>query len=118
MALHSDLPIYKLCFDLLGVATDITRNMPRDLKNTLGSKIQSHCIDMLALIARANIAKQKAPHIEEMLEHQHIAEFLLRLAHEKKFISHGQWAAAAKLLGTLGKQAGGWLKQSRSASVA
>ena len=28
MALHSSLPIYKVAYDLLSVATDVTKNMP------------------------------------------------------------------------------------------
>ena len=113
MAIHHDLPVYKLAFDLLTLATGITRNMPRDLKGSLGGKIQDQCIEMLVLIARANIAKDKTPHIEAMLEHHHVAELMLRLAHEMKFISHAQWASAVQVMEALGKQAGGWLKFSR-----
>lgn len=30
MAMHTDLPIHKVAFDLLSLATDVTRNTPRD----------------------------------------------------------------------------------------
>lgn len=30
MALHSELPIYKVAYDLLALILQITRNMPRD----------------------------------------------------------------------------------------
>ena len=116
MALHTDLQVYKLAQDLLGVATDITRNMPRDMKATLGNKIQSECIEILVLIARANAAANKVPHITAMLERQHVAELLLRLGHDKRFISHSQWAASVELSNRIGKQAGGWLKYSRAAA--
>lgn len=32
MAMHTDLPIHKVAFDLLSLATDVTRNIPRDFK--------------------------------------------------------------------------------------
>ena len=38
MALHHQLPIYKLASDLASLAADLTKNMPRDFKRTLGEK--------------------------------------------------------------------------------
>lgn len=32
MALHTQLPIYKVSYDLLDVITDLAKNMPRDFK--------------------------------------------------------------------------------------
>ena len=32
MALHSDLPIYKVAYDLLAFVVQAERNMPRDVK--------------------------------------------------------------------------------------
>jgi len=113
MAIHTKLDIYKVAFDLLKLATGITRNMPRDLKHSLGGKIQGECVEMLVLVGRANIARDKTQHIEALLERHHVAELLLRLAHEMKFISHSQWAESVQALDAVGKQAGGWLKHSR-----
>lgn len=39
MAMHTDLPIHKVAFDLLSLATDITRNIPRDFKAGLGARL-------------------------------------------------------------------------------
>ena len=36
MALHSELPIYKVAFDLFGLAVDLIKNMPRDVKQVIG----------------------------------------------------------------------------------
>lgn len=38
MAMHDSLPIHKVAFDLLSLATDVTRNIPRDFKAGLGAK--------------------------------------------------------------------------------
>jgi hypothetical protein len=118
MAIHTDLAIYKLAYDLLSLVSGITKDMPRDFKASLGRKIHDECIDMLVLIGRANAATDKAPHITELLEHQHVAELLLRVSHDKRYISHDAWAAAVELNGRIGKQAGGWLKYSRGAARA
>lgn len=44
MAMHTDLPIHKVAFDLLSLATDVTRNIPRDFKAGLGAKVRDECI--------------------------------------------------------------------------
>ena len=36
MTLHQHLPIYKLAVDLLGLAVDLTRNMPRAAQEEIG----------------------------------------------------------------------------------
>ncbi|GHC19247.1 four helix bundle protein [Aidingimonas halophila] len=108
MALHTQLPIYKLAYDLLSLAADVTRNIPRDLKVGLGAKVRDECIEILVLIARANAAENKAPHISEMLERLQVVEFLLRLFKDKRFISLKQYAAAIELTSSIGKQGNGW----------
>lgn len=63
MAMHTDLPIHKVAFDLLSLATDVTRNIPRDFKAGLGAKVRDECIEVMVLIARANAAKDKQQHL-------------------------------------------------------
>lgn len=88
MALHTNLPIYKLAYDLLSLAADVTRNMPRDFKQSLGRRIHDECVEMMVLIARANatLAKiERLAHIEKLLESLQVATLMLRLSHDKKW---------------------------------
>ena len=116
MALHHQLPIYKLAYDLLGMAVDLVRNMPRDIKGTLGAVIRDECVEMLVRIARANAAVDKVPHITALLEARETVELLLRTCHDKRFISTKQWATAVELMERIGQQAGGWRKHAAAAS--
>jgi len=68
MALHHQLPIYRLAYDLLSMAVEVTRNIPRDFKRLLGEKVREECVEMLVLIFRANTARNKVPHIEALQE--------------------------------------------------
>lgn len=99
MAMHTDLPIHKVAFDLLSLATDVTRNIPRDFKAGLGAKVRDECIEVMVLIARANIAQDKRPHLSTLVERVQVIEFLLRLFKEKRFISVAQHAAAKPFVG-------------------
>ena len=114
MALHSELPIYKVAYDLLGLIVQIARNMPRDVKQQLGSALRDDGVRITVLIFRANVARDKAPHLLEVIERLQVAELLLRLAHDLRFIGQKQYAAAIALTGQIGKQANGWRKHSAS----
>lgn len=114
MALHSELPIYKVAYDLLGLIVQVARNMPRDVKQQLGSALRDECVRITVLIFRANVARDKAPHLLEVIERLQVAELLLRLSHDLRWIGQKQYAAAITLTGQIGRQANGWRKHSTS----
>jgi uncharacterized tellurite resistance protein B-like protein len=117
MAMHDQLPIYKIAFDLLSLATDLTRNMPRDLKAGLGAEVRAECIKMLMSIARANSNINKIAHITDIIERNDVVKFLLRLFKEKRYISIKQHAAAIELIESISKQANGWKKKYAASPV-
>ena len=114
MALHTDLPIYRTGCALLALAIKVQEQMPRSMKRSLGEKINAHCIDMLDLMALANATQraERAANIDSLLRHQRAATVLLRVSFECRYISNALWAESVQLLGSIGKQGGGWLKSS------
>jgi hypothetical protein len=118
MVAANNLPIYKVAYDLFGVVTDAVRNMPRDVKQLVGSRVATEAMDIVTLIFRANAAANKVPHLSELLERLEVINLLLRLARDKRLISTKQYAAAIALTDQVGKQAGGWRKHSASSPVA
>ena len=110
MSIHTELPIYKVAYDLLGAVVELVKNMPRDFKQSVGGKIRDECIEITTLVFRANVAADKAPHLLMLLERLQVAELLLRLARDHRLISTGQYAKAIALTGSIGKQANGWRK--------
>lgn len=69
MALASTLPIYRVTYELLQVVTRITKDMPRDYKQSLGNKVREECVELVLLIYRANCAREKRTHLENLQEH-------------------------------------------------
>lgn len=110
MAITSDLPIYKVAYDLLDAITDLSRNMPRDFKQSIGGKLRDECVEIVTLIFRANCAREKTSYLDALIERLQVAELLLRLSRDKRLISTGQYAKAIELTNKVGKQAGGWRK--------
>lgn len=82
--IHTNLPIYKKGYDLLTLAADLVKNMPRDFKSSIGGKISEECVEIVVLIFRANCARDKAPHLGELIERLQVAELLLRLSRDKR----------------------------------
>ena len=78
MATHTQLPIYKVAYDLLGIIAGLVKNMHRDYKRSIGDKISTKCIEITVLIFRANVAQDKAPHLLELIERLQVAELMLR----------------------------------------
>lgn len=110
MAIHSELSIYKATYDLLSMAVDLVRNMPRDVKQVVGARLRDECLELTRLIQRANTARQKVPHLEQLLEGIQMVELLIRLSRDKHYIPTGKYAAAVKLTTSIGKQASAWKK--------
>lgn len=117
MALASTLPIYRVTYDLLQVATRITKDMPRDYKQSLGGKIREECVELTVLIYRANCSRDKRPHLETLQEHLQVVMLLLRLSKDMRLISTGQFAQTIELTDQIGRQATGWLKSAASSAV-
>ncbi len=116
MALHTSLPIYKVAYDLLSVATDYVQNMPRAFKAAIGGRVRDLCVDLVLLIFKANCARDKVPHLDTLLERLEELNLLIRLCRDKRFISTGQYAKAIELTASVGKQANGWRKHNASPS--
>jgi hypothetical protein len=114
MAIHNELPIYKASYELLQHATALVKNLPRNIKSVMGQAIHDACVQICILVAKANAARNKVPHLDALLENVMEAELLIRLVKDMKYISLTQWATAVQLTETVGKQANGWKKASPS----
>lgn len=110
MALHTDLEIHKVAEELLGLSLDLVRNIPRDLKQVVGAKIRDECLQVLVLIGRANMTREKLPHINLLLESIWMLNYLLRALTNQGLISKGQHAKVMKMTASVGRQANAWKK--------
>lgn len=108
MAMHTELQIHKAAEELLGLTLNLVRNIPRDLKQVIGSKLRDEALQIMVLIGRANMAKDKVPHLNQLLESIWMVNYLLRALANQRFISLKQHASAMQLTASIGKQANAW----------
>ena len=65
MATHTQLPIYKVAYDLLDVSTNLVKNMQRDFKRSIGDKITAECIEITVLnLTRTSTQAYRSPVVE------------------------------------------------------
>lgn len=114
MGLHTDTEIYRTAFELMKVSTEAARNMPRDVKLLVGGKIRDELLEAFDGIYAANVARDKAPHIEVVRRHILRVELLLRQSVDMRFITRPAYARAVELTRSIGKQATAWKKYSAS----
>lgn len=116
MARYQHLEIFKAAYDLLGMIVDLTANLPRPMKPTLGMRMQQLCTKITLRISKANSARDKAPHLDQLLTRKEELELLLRVCVDKRFISKPQYANAIELTSSVGKQANGWKRYASPAT--
>ena len=68
MAAYNELPVYKAGYDLLLLVFQLSHNLNREYKYTLGEKLKNEISDLLTNIYRANRVVQKNDYIEKARE--------------------------------------------------
>lgn len=113
MGLHTDLKIHTAARKLLGAVTESTIQMRRDVKQSLGKMMIDESLDITTLIQRANMDKDKSPHLNALLEKKCRVEVLLQVSLDGRFISPGLYGTAIRFAQSVGQQAIGWRRNSQ-----
>jgi lipid-binding SYLF domain-containing protein len=116
MARYRHLPVWKAALDLAVHLEHAVRRFPRYHKYTLGSELRQTAQRLCRLVARANDARDAArlAALDELVHGVEEMKTLLTLAQEvKAFANFNEFAGAAELTVSLGKQSGGWRRRVR-----
>ena len=108
MAQSEDLPIFKASYDLLEQLTDLSKDLPKFFRYSIGQRMVDLCLDMLGNIYRANMKRDKAEPLTDLLICYRQLLLLLRVCYKQKALSTGRYAELVKLLDSIGRQATGW----------
>ena len=99
---------------LLDKILDITPNFPRAYKFTVGDRMQSIAIDLIADISAAYLNRDKSVrlvHLSRFQANFETLKMLLRIAGERRWISgKSVHADIVELIVSIGKQSTAWLK--------
>lgn len=89
MALYSNLPVYKLAYDLLIEIYNRTHFFSREHKYTLGEKLKTENLELLLAVYKANKsrAETRLVYIESARQNIEIVRLLLRVAKDLKVLA-------------------------------
>jgi hypothetical protein len=108
MALYYDLPVYRDTYQLILKIFEVTKDVPKEYKYTLGQDMKRDALQLVRSIYRANKSTAKRVHLEAFLD-----EFELRLCTDMKVLSFKKQAELTVLMDSIGKQVTGWRNASQ-----
>ena len=80
MALYSELPVYKATYDLLLGIFRFTKDFGKEYKYTVGESLKKETIELLTLIYRANVKRDK----QEVLQEEELLNLFWKYVLEKE----------------------------------
>lgn len=88
MALFTDLPVYKLGYDLLIAIFERTKIFTKEYKYTLGEKLKNEVLELLINIYKANKSKSinRQDYIDAARKNVELVRLLLRICKDLKII--------------------------------
>lgn len=112
MALFSELPVFKLGYDLLLAIYERTKLFTREHKYTLGEKLKNETLELLINIYKANKSKQatRLQYIDTARQNIEVVRLLLRVAKDLKIIGIKGHVALNVQVEELSKQLSSWQK--------
>jgi hypothetical protein len=110
MALYSELPVYKATYDLLLAIFWFTKDFGKEYKYTVGESLKKETIELLTLIYRANVKRDKQEVLQEARERIEVIRLFIRLMKDMQQISVKQFVQINEVVENVSKQLSGWQK--------
>lgn len=119
MALFSELPVYKLGYDLLLNIYERTATFTREYKYSVGERLKSETLELLINIYKANKSKKETrmQYIENARQHMEVVRLLLRVVKDLRVIGIKGFVALNVQVEALSKQLASWQKYTAGACV-
>ncbi|MEA3316718.1 MAG: four helix bundle protein [Bacteroidota bacterium] len=110
MANYIELPVYKAAYDLLLQIFNLTHNLNREYKYTLGEKLKNEITELLSNIYRANRIKEKEQYLRIARENLELVRLYIRILKDLKQIANKKHIFINQSIEQVSKQLAGWHK--------
>ena len=107
----------QLCHETLLWVVPVLDKFPRNRRFTLGERIESGLLNVLADLVDASYSKKNQTSLRAANKALSVVRHCWRLAMELGTVSQRQYQHGAKLLVELGRQIGGWYRFEAGRSV-
>ncbi len=110
MATYDQLPVYKVCYDLLIMTFYLVNHFKREYKYTLGERIKSEILNTLINIYWANTHKEKSEALAKARNHLELVRLYYRIVKDMKQINLEKFVEANEKIENVSKQLFAWQK--------
>jgi hypothetical protein len=112
MALYTNLPVYKLAYDLLIEIFKRTHLFSREYKYTIGEKLKNETLELIMYIYMANKSKKnnRLAYIDAARKNIELIRLLIRLTKDLKIIANKSFVLLNIKIEELSKQLAAWHK--------
>ncbi len=119
MALFSELPVYKLGYDLLINIYQRTSNFSREYRYTMGERLKNESTEMLINIYKSNKSKKenRIQYIDAARQNVEVIRLLLRVCKDLKVIGIKGYVVLNIQVEELSKQLSSWQKYTAGADT-
>jgi len=104
-------PIFSKTFDLLEWLLATTMKFPQSQRFVLAKRVQDAAFNFYEAITAAALSSHKRQHLEQADIKLQRLRLYIRLSHQLKFMSIGQYEHVSKMIVEIGKLLGGWQKK-------
>ena len=110
-------PIFTKTFDLLAWLLPMSLKFPREQRFVLAGRLQNAAFNFYEDITSAGLGHNTGRSLEQADVELQRLRLYLRLSHQLKLLSIGQYEHAARMIVEIGKLLGGWRKSSAKADT-
>ncbi|MFV0420348.1 MAG: four helix bundle protein [Dysgonomonas sp.] len=112
MAVYENLPVYKQSYDLLIEIYEMSKNLPRDYRFTIGEELKKRVMELMVCIYHANGStnEEKGTHLKRAREYVVEIKLYIRLLNDLKQISVKKFAGLTEKTESISKQLTAWAK--------
>lgn len=117
MANEKELVIFTQTYDLLTWLLPQCERFPKSQRFVVTQRLQAAALDFQETIfeANAHTGPQRVERLQVADANLNKLRLYLRLARQWEWLSSGQYEHVSRMVATIGKLLGGWIKQSRAA---
>lgn len=111
---NEELPIVQRWYAFLSWLLDVTEKFPKRIRWSLTNRIESLALEILEDLVEAKYRQRKLDLLLSINRKLDRLRILLRLCHDKQYLSGGAYEGASRRLDECGQMLGGWIKEQRN----
>jgi hypothetical protein len=105
-----ELAVIQKTYDLVKWSCGHLGKFPRDLRFTLGERIERRLYELLEALIEARYTRERAGLLRQANRSLEVLRYRLRLAHDLRCLRANGYGHATAALHEIGRLVGGWLK--------